>query len=442
MWTVNELIVLSDLHLAPNRNTGSVHLDHELAACLKWILKETSDCMVVLAGDVFDFLALTDCSANGFDRFTCFAKQVTEHHPEIFDALAKLAQSPQHTVVFMSGECDAELMIPQVQDVIERRLGSTGPKPSVRWLVFGEALRVQVGPAVVVIEHGNSFDPWNRLDYTSLQTMLSLASRKLPEPRPSEEPRPPEPPLSVELTSKVISKMRVQYPWIDCLKPVNESILPLLWPFTSQSQRRDVIVLADRYETIKTKSALKKFSNLPDPAKLYQGEKEARSSREDQIFEDWIDSIYVQQSGLPVNNNSSLMEKIRAISNQDWLFEIERPSDTLQYLKPMFESGADLIIHGHTRAAKICAVHDGLYINAGAWSPLLQIPKSHESNSVWEAFLERLRTNTAAHMRRPTLAHVHQQRDSSPVGALLEWRSSGPVILATRHLKTRLLTKE
>jgi hypothetical protein len=108
----------------------------------------------------------------------------------------------------------------------------------------------------------------------------------------------------------------------------------------------------------------------------------------------------------------------------------------------MFDNGADLIIHGHTRAAKICAVDSGLYINAGAWSQLLRVPKAQESARVWEAFLEGLRTNTVDHIRRPTVAHVYKQRDSSPIGALLEWRSSVPVTLAARRLKTRALIKE
>ena len=436
MWAINELIVLSDLHLAPERNTGSFHLNVELAECLRWVFTETEDCIVVLAGDVFDFLAMNDCiPKRGYARYVCHAKQIIEHHPETFDALARLAHSPRHTIVFMSGECDAELIIPEVQEAIERGLGFTHPNGCVRWLVLGEALRVQVGAAVVLIEHGNSFDPWNRMDHAALQTVLSLASRNLPEPREYEQP------LGLELTSKVINCMRSRHQWIDWLKPFNESTLPLLWPFASPNQQSVMLELAGRYESLKTEAALRALSNSPNPQTLYQGEKEAERLPSDRIFKDWIDSIYARQERAKASRNGNMTEKVRLISNHDSFFEIEQPPDTSKYLQPMFDGGTDLVIHGHTRAAKICTLDGGLYLNTGAWSQLIRLPKSQESNSTWDEFLERLNSNTVDRVARPTLAHVYQDEDARTIGALVEWRS-GPVTLAARHLKTHVLTKE
>ena len=443
MWTINELIVFNDLHLTPERNTGSFHLDEELADCLRWILRETQECVIVLAGDVFDFLTSNNCAPqNGFARFTCHAGQIIEHHPEIFDALTRLAQSPQHTLVFMSGECDAELLIPDVQEIIERRLGFTTPNGSVRWLVLGEALRMQVGAAVALIEHGNTFDPWNRLDHAALQTTLSLASRNLPEPRVvDEESRKVPEPLGRGLTSRVINYMRSRHQWLDCLKPVNESILPLLWPLASQDEQKAICELAGDYESMKTEAGLRKLSNSPNPVALYQGEKEADRSQADYAFEDWIDLIYAQEEGAQTSS-SKIIEKVRLISNHDSFFDIEQPNDTSKYLEPMFNGGADLIIHGHTRVAKICTLDSGAYINTGAWNQLIRLPKSHESIGVWQEFLEQLKTNTVARIARPTLAHVYQDKDANTVGELIEWSSAGPETMATLPLKTHVLTKE
>lgn len=53
----------------------------------------------------------------------------------------------------------------------------------------------------------------------------------------------------------------------------------------------------------------------------------------------------------------------------------------------------------------------------------------------------RITNNTVAHVRHPTLAHIHNERDSSPIGALLEWRSSALMTLAARQLKTRALSQ-
>ena len=430
MWIVNELIVLSDLHLTPERNTGSFQSDNELAQCLRWVLTETRDCLVVLAGDALDFLTANDCpSRSGFERFSCHAKRITDHHPEVFDALGKLAQSPQHALVFMSGECDAELMIPQVQETIERRLGLTTPKGSVRWLVLGEALRVQVGSAVILVEHGNGFDPWNRMDHAWLQMVLSLASRNLPEPK-----REYQEPFGLELVSKVLNRMRSRHRWVDCLRPANESILPLLWRFASGEEQGVILKLADLYESMKTEAALKKLSNSHDPVTLYHGEKEAYSSPEDDAFKDWIDSIYEQQSGVKTSNRS-LTEKVRLVCGRNWSVESEQPHDTTKYLQPMFDGGADLIIHGHTHVCGISAVNSGLYINAGTWSQLLRLPASHESNGVWDQFIEQLGTNTVDSFVRPTLAHVYKQQETEPIGALVEWRFTHPETLAAHRLK-------
>ena len=60
MWDVEELFVLSDLHLASERNSGLFRSDVELADCLRWILKETRDSVTILAGDVLDFLTPQD----------------------------------------------------------------------------------------------------------------------------------------------------------------------------------------------------------------------------------------------------------------------------------------------------------------------------------------------------------------------------------------------
>lgn len=439
MWTIDELIVFSDWHLAPQRNTGSFQLDEDLADCLRWVLTETQDCIIVLAGDVFDFLTANNCAPqNGFARFTCHTRQIIEHHPEIFDALARLAQSPGHTLAFMSGECDAELMLPDVQEIIEQRLGFASPNGSVGWLMRDEALRMQVGSAVVLIEHGNTFDPWNRVDHAALQSTISLASRNLPEPLMDEESRQTPDPLGRQLTSKVINYMRRRHQWLDCLKPVNESILPLLWPLASQPEQKIILELAGDYESMKTEAALRKFSNTPNPAALYQGEKEADHSPADLTFKDWIDSIYAQREDAKAS--SKMIESVRLIANHDSLFEIEQPDDTSKYLQPMFNGGADLIIHGHTRAAKICTLDSGVYINTGAWNQSIQLPASHESNRVWQEFLERLKTNNVVRVARPTLAHVYHERGSWPVAALVKWSSAGPETLATRHLKTRVLT--
>lgn len=437
MWDVAELFVLSDLHLTVERDTGLFRSDAELTNCLRWILKETRDSVLVLAGDVFDFLTPhSGPPVNDFDALCHLTRAITASHPEIFDALAELARSPRHRLVIMGGNHDSELIFPAVQETIERSLGARFFDQSVCWMVHGEAFRLRVGRAVVVVEHGNILDPWNKINYATLQSASSLTSRNFNASALSDV----QPPPGSRLVLEVVNDLRRSYQWIDTLKPETEVILPLLWHFATGRQRRKIFNLADDYLSMKVFAWNKKIGNLRNPERLYKGEKEAENSTRDQAFKEWFDAAYQQQRlTLGVERaDRRLVEKLRSVSARDTFFELDRPDDSAQYLQPVFESGADLIIHGHTHSAKACVVEGGMYINTGTWGQLLRLPKSYESDEVWQDFLNLLRTNNVECFSRPTFARV---RGESPQGtttaALLEWQETGPTTLATRSFNDR-----
>src|SRR5882672_8191415 len=110
MWNAEELFVLSDLHLAAERGVGLFQSDLELTQCLNWILEESQDSSVVLAGDVLDFLVGDHVESKDFSVLDRRTRQIIDHHPEIFDALAKLALSDRHRLVIMGGNHDPELI--------------------------------------------------------------------------------------------------------------------------------------------------------------------------------------------------------------------------------------------------------------------------------------------------------------------------------------------
>jgi UDP-2,3-diacylglucosamine pyrophosphatase LpxH len=435
MWNVEELFVLSDLHLAAERNAGLFQSDAELADCLRWILTETRDSVTVLAGDILDFLVFNDGNPKtDFALLGDRTNAIIRHHPEVFEALTMLTQSSRHRLVILGGNHDPEMVFPAVQEAIERRLGIDFINPALRWLVRGEALSLRVGNAIVLIEHGNVLDPWNRINYTTLQSAVSLASRNLSNV--SDYQLPP----GSRLVLEVVCELRGSYPWIDCLKPETEASLPLIWHFGSLKQKKLIFNLADDYLSMKAFALNKKISNSRNPERLYRGEKEAETSPRDKAFKEWVGTIYEQQR-LSLSNNKKdnrIIEKLRSVSAQDTFFETEIPDDSVAYLQPVFSGGADLVIHGHTHSAKAYAVEGGFYINTGTWGQLLRLPKSYASDKSWQEFLELLRVNDVECFRRPTFARVqYVPRQDVTAAALLEWQTSGPKTLAVRRFHNR-----
>lgn len=430
MWSVRELFILSDLHLAAERG-GGFQADTQLAACLRWILAEGRDSLVVLAGDVLDFLVSSNGKkATGFDLGER-TREILDHHPEVFEGLGELARSPRHRLVIMGGNHDPELIFPAVQETVERGLGLSFTNPVIRWLVQGEALRLCVGNAVVLIEHGNVLDPWNRIDHSSLRSAFSLGSRNLLCASDYQ------PPLGSRLALEVMNELRHSFHWIDCLKPETEALLPLLMHFASR-QQESILGLADDYLSMKT-SALNRM-NSPNPEKLYKGGKETEDSPRDQAFKAWVRGAY-ERKGPAIGNNrkdSNPVERLRLVSGQDAYFEIDEPDYSSPYLRPVFERGTDLVVHGHTHSAKAYPIGNGLYLNTGTWCQLMRLPKSYESDQVWQDFLEILKADKVNGFRRPTLAHVrHIQKQNMTEAALLEWRESGPETLAWRVFSDR-----
>lgn len=436
MWDVEELFVLSDLHLASERNSGLFRSDAELADCLRWIRKESRDSVTILAGDVLDFLTPQVGRARPADFASLgdHTRGITDRHPEVFDSLAELARSPRHRLVIMGGNHDSELVFPAVQETLERRLGVGFPGEGVCWVVHGDAFRVRVGAAVVVVEHGNILDPWNRINHAALQRALSLASRNLSDVSDYQ------PPPGSRLVSEVTNDLRNSYQWVDSLKPETEAVLPLLWHFATKEQRSLIFNLADEYLSMKVVAWNQKIGNARNQERLYKGERGAERSPRDRAFKVWFDGAYEHQrlTRGAEKSDRKLIEKLRSVSARDTFFEFDRPDDSTDYLRPIFEGGADLVIHGHTHSAKACVVEGGMYINAGTWGRLLCLPKSYEDDEVWRDFLNRLRTNDVECFTRPTLARVWGAlgRDVT-TAALLEWQRTGPKALATRHFTDR-----
>src|SRR5438045_1354393 len=147
MWSAEEIIVISDLHLAAERGRGLSQADEQLAKFLRWIRTRFSHCHLLLNGDVFDFLVgKQQEAAINLDDAATEAASIVDNHKEVFEALSLIANSEEHELTILGGNHDPETALPTVQEKIEQSLkpsDSHSPKLPcshfpIHWLTNGE----------------------------------------------------------------------------------------------------------------------------------------------------------------------------------------------------------------------------------------------------------------------------------------------------------------
>ncbi len=189
-----DVVILSDLHLGPGRDPGTgrwsrledFFYDRELAAFLDHVRRRATrderPVRLILNGDVFDFLLVTETPSTGEvsglaptraerkfgmrpgERASAWKMaRIVEGHPEVFDALARLIAAGGE-LVLLPGNHDPELFFPAVQRVLTDELlarsGGEGPSPGTDDL----ALHIRFEPwfwyepGRLFVEHGHQYD--------------------------------------------------------------------------------------------------------------------------------------------------------------------------------------------------------------------------------------------------------------------------------------------
>ena len=153
-------VFLSDVHIGGAAGTEIFQSAAELMALLEDLGRHRGPVELVLTGDFLDLLRMGE-AGRGEDLVA--ATIARPDHRELFAALRRFAQGPEHRVVYVVGNHDAEIWWnPRVQ----RSLREAG-------LVHAFALSYLASFAsqpeqLVYCEHGNQFDPSNTLvDYAN-----------------------------------------------------------------------------------------------------------------------------------------------------------------------------------------------------------------------------------------------------------------------------------
>ncbi|HEX7836445.1 MAG TPA: metallophosphoesterase [Kofleriaceae bacterium] len=218
---MTRLAVLSDLHISPPGPLCSFHAGLQLAHLLDRLRPDHDVATLVLAGDIFDFLALPTATAvlvpeavPGFVDGVFARLAALDWGQAIFAALGQLARHGTQLVV-IPGNHDPELAHPEVADLLRARCGL--PAGDRRLTVFLDGpWRTTLGRREIIVGHGHRGDPWNDIDPAMV---LHHATVNPPQPLPL--------PLGSRLVVGAMRAFREKYAFVDALKPETPGV-PLL----------------------------------------------------------------------------------------------------------------------------------------------------------------------------------------------------------------------
>lgn len=404
MWEVGNLVVISDLHLGPQQGKGLFQADAELAAFLGWVVGQEPTPCLVINGDFLDFLAPKDLTerVRGFDP-TSAAERATlilRVHSQVVEALAAFAAETTEPLVVLGGNHDPELVLPAVQQVIARALGRDGREARVRWLVHGEAARFRVGDTEVMVEHGDLFDDWNRIDQDGLRRALSRLSRGFIAEHGFS--LPPGSRLVVDFTAD----LHEEYPWIDFLKPEREAVVPILHHFLPLARRAGLLRAVGPWFGERVGALATMGLRLSGPQRLVRvgGDEISRRQR----MRAWLRAkLDAARNRLHAKNRQELIAELRQLVSEDGYFDVSAPDAAAADLAGILDHGTDAVVHGHTHAAKAYPLGQrGLYLNSGTWAQLLELPASNSSEAEWNFFLDRLEQRQEPGQSRPTFVRI------------------------------------
>jgi UDP-2,3-diacylglucosamine pyrophosphatase LpxH len=177
---------------------------------------------LVINGDFVDFLAERPKSAKWTpfrydpDEAAATLDVIVERDQQVFTALGDFIRAGGALTIVL-GNHDVELALPQVHAALDRALATR----NYRFVNDGESYWAAEN---LVIEHGDRFDPTNRVDHEGLHRLRRHLSRGL---RAGSEDLF-EPPRGSVLVADVMNPLKQTYRFIDLLKPESEPLFALL----------------------------------------------------------------------------------------------------------------------------------------------------------------------------------------------------------------------
>ena len=346
---------------------------------------------------------------------------ILDTHPDVFSALAEIAATRDLALTVMGGNHDLELAFPEVRQPLEARLGR-----DLSWRVHGEAMRIDVGSCRALIEHGDLFDDWNRVDHGPLAVAVRLASRKADGASLGFKP-----PAGSRIVTRFVEKARRAYPWIGWIKPEKEALVPILHHLLEPRDKLRLLGVVEPALRGTAKGLMARWLRSLAPDRLTRASAE---EGQQSAFARWIDETKRADERGPVEDRRRrLVTRLRRVAGNSDFFDPHACDQTLKHFAHPPYRDVDLVIHGHTHAAKMFEIEKHiLFANSGTWCPLVPLPGEEESLGRWLSLVDALETNTIEPSPRFTFIQVDAAGGGAAAAALRRWAEGDPLTLAER----------
>lgn len=430
---MTRIAVLSDLHISPPGRLASFHVGEELAGLLARLRSEHAVDTLILAGDVFDFLALPGATATmhpeqvpAFVGEALLEIEKTEWGQKLFQALGALAEAGTRIVV-IPGNHDPELAHPEVPAILRARCGLLADDRRLDVYLGPGPWRATAGSLEIVVGHGHRGDPWNDID------PLMVLHHATTNP-----PLPLELPLGSRLVVGAMRAFREDHAFVDALKPEAPGVpLLLLYldPVLALKHLPGAMTLGVRAFVGRLQRRMRRGPTLatgeraaasttpaprPDDLDLVTGAlfdglaPEERTDGTLAAIEDWLAGHRPAAAGTLASHGGGrciLRAALRLLGRGGIAFDqTQLDKDDQAIIAEHLPAGCGprVVIAGHTHAARHVRLDaERTYINTGTWSDLIPWPPL-DSDEEAKRFIDDLEAGKVPPLRRLTWALVDE----------------------------------
>ena len=227
----DSLYITSDLHLGGDTGRQIFRQGKKFTAWVDWLrMQPQKRIALVLNGDVFDFFA--EPNATYFDTIAGAANltRIMDRFADVFAALTRFLDKPDRFLVFVLGNHDVELALPEVQETLLNRITASDDAHRSRILFStdGTGFRCIAGGKSVYCFHGELADVWNIVDHDRLRGVIH-------DLKMGRTPREWNVSGGTHLIIDLINRVKMNYPIVDLLKPEFQAAVPIVLSFDPSS---------------------------------------------------------------------------------------------------------------------------------------------------------------------------------------------------------------
>ncbi len=416
------LYSISDLHLGGPPGGRIFAKGQRLERFLRWLAgpgPNVKRCALVLAGDVIDSLPSLS-GATGYimvDNADALVTTTLAAFPDVLAGLRQFVSVADRELIVMTGNHDLELALPEAQEAFSSLVGenSLERRGRIRFVTDGTGFRCRVGEKVVYVTHGNEADRWNQVDHEALRKAAHRRALGHAFDRAAWAPN-----AGTMLVVDAMNRIKLDYPFVDLLKPETDAALRILavldekrvrdfyaalpafarrvWAQTgpkavlgggdraAASGSNEALVLLD--ESI---AVLADTGGTCDSSALLGAVRELHrdGTRPEDLVDDGIETLNILQRAIDLVRGGPTPENMRRAlldwTKDDRSFVLSDVDSVARGVLSQVGAGIDVVITGHTHLPRWIEPYGkaGLvYLNAGTWARTIGMDRDLLDNQV------------------------------------------------------------